>query len=384
MVRTTGYVLNAKMDRNQEEVAHAYRVILGCTAKTVQMIVIVQNMKDATELQGIVVEKLVQLKECHLFMSIKMETLLSSSIWKTSTTKSNIIGRPICLHPCVLMGGCLNDYTKPSEYKKKTTSHLQQITHTSQEKTTEETNTRSSTGKEEEHNDDFLEINVLGLSKRGVAVYIISIVGIIIILLILYICRHFKRKQQMATSQHNTFPQHEEIVEIDILNVEGIYDLIDENLVDDSFIHQHEIPTNPYLEVMGSLNSDSYSDGVNESPESSDESHRDGDGQNISTSYLNAYHPLAENWSNKTHVYDHIGVAMIVDSDQCSQNCRTSSVISPNCMCSHIDNTKEKQQVRIGLLLTNGKHQSQSSSPLYMHRSEQIEASLVMYRRKSF
>lgn len=203
------------------------------------------------------------------------------------------------------------------------------------------------------------------------------------VLLILYIRRHFKRKQQMATSSHNNIPQEEEIAEINILNVEGIYDLIDENLVGDSFIHQHEILTNPYLEVIGSLDSNSYSDGINDSSESSDESHRDGECRNISTGYLNAYQPLAEHWSNKTHVYDHMGVAMIGDYGQCSSNCRTSSVIDVNCMRLHTNDTKTKKQELNGLLLTKENHQSQSSSPLNIHRSEQIDASFFMHRRKS-
>lgn len=204
------------------------------------------------------------------------------------------------------------------------------------------------------------------------------------ILLILYICKHFKRKKQKATVSHNTILHHEEIAEIDVHNVEGIYDLIDENLVDDSFIHQHGIPTNPYLEVIGSSDSDNCSDCTNDSSESSVESKRDGDDQDHLNSYLNAYQPLTEHWSNTTHVYDHMGIAMIVDSDQCPQNCMTSSVITQNRPCFHIDNTKEKQEILTGCSLTNEKHKLQSSSSLYMNRSEQIEALLVIYRRRSF
>lgn len=33
------------MERNQKEVDHVYRVVQRCTAKTVQMIVVVQHMK---------------------------------------------------------------------------------------------------------------------------------------------------------------------------------------------------------------------------------------------------------------------------------------------------------------------------------------------------
>lgn len=202
------------------------------------------------------------------------------------------------------------------------------------------------------------------------------------ILLILYICRHFKQKRQLTTSSNNNIPQNEEIVEIDIVNVEGIYDLIDENLVDDSCILQHEILVNPYLEVIGS--SDSDSGGTNDSSEGSDESHRDVDGRNDSTSYLNAYQPLAENWMDKSHVYDQRRVPIIGDSDPCSQKCRLSSEELVNSRLSYINKTKSEQNVLIELSLTKGKHQLQSSCSLYKDIPKHFQSPFVMYRRKSF
>lgn len=222
--------------------------------------------------------------------------------------------------------------------------------------------------------------SVLGLSKRGVVVYIISIFGVIMILLILYICRHFKQKRHLTTSSNNNIPQNEEIVEIDRVNVEGIYDLIDENL--DICILQHEILVNPYLEVIGS--SDSDSGGTHDSSEGSDESHRDVDGLNDSTSYLNAYQTLAENWMDKSHVYDHRRVPIIGDSDQCSQKCRLSSVELVNSRWSYINKSKSEQKVLIMLSLTKGKHQLQSSCSLNKDIPKHFQPTFVMYRRKSF